>query len=375
MDRYLHIVCYEAPCPADYGMAIDILNRIKIFASRGIKIHLHYFKDDVRCGSKELDAICETVHVYTRKDVAESISLSTPYFVSCRSNDTLIENLNKDNKPVLLEGLQTTGIINKINQNNRKICVRLHNEESVFCREQARCTSSPAKKTYYMAESMLSKKYTPTLPKNCMYATLSPCDKNYLEQLGFTNVQYLPAFPSWQKVESEAGMGNLCLYHGNLAVVENEKAALWLLCNVFNKVRVPFIIAGKNPSKSLQKAAALCQNTCLVSNPCQSEMDDLIKKAHINVLPSFNKNYTGTSIKLLHALYKGRHCVTTPSMAENTGLEVACYTGNNSNAIASIISQLYYLPFGEEEIGLRKKLLYRTYDNEKNIEGFINYLW
>ncbi len=375
LNRYLHIVCFEVPCPGDYGMAIDTLNRIRAFTKKGIKIHLHYFQDHQRCSSQELEKLCESVHVYERKKVTESLSLHTPYFVKCRCSNTLIENLNKDHHPILLEGVHTTGIINEINKNNRRVCVRMHNEESVFFREQARCTISPVKKTYYLAESILSKKYTPTLPKNCMYACVSQEDKDYLKHLGFTDVRFIPAFPSWQEVDSQTGIGNLCLYHGNLSVIENEKSALWLLCNVFNKVRVPFIIAGKNPSKSIQKAAALCQNTCLVSNPSHSEMDDLLQKAHINILPSFNKNFTGTSLKLLHALYKGRHCVTTPDMAYGTGLESACHVGTNANAIASIISQLYYLPFEEEEILLRKKILYSIYNNEQNIDRFINYLW
>ena len=147
------------------------------------------------------------------------------------------------------------------------------------------------------------------------------------------------------------------------------------MSNVFNKVRIPFVIAGKNPTKSIEKAAGLCQNTCLVSSPSETEMEDLVQKAHINILPCFNKNITGIRLKLLHALYKGRHCVTTPAMVEGTGLEEACHIGTNSNALASIISQLYYLPFEEEEVQLRKRLLEDTYNNDKNIQKFINYLW
>ncbi|HMR84150.1 MAG TPA: mannosyltransferase, partial [Niabella sp.] len=113
----------------------------------------------------------------------------------------------------------------------------------------------------------------------------------------------------------------------------------------------------------------------LVSNPSEREMEDLVQKAHINILPGFNKNVTGVRIKLLHALYKGRHCVTTPAMVEGTGLKDACHIGTTANAIASIISQLYYLPFEEEEVKLRKRLLEDTYNNDKNIGQFIDYLW
>ena len=94
-------------------------------------------------------------------------------------------------------------------------------------------------------------------------------------------------------------------------------------------------------------------------------MNDLVHKAHINVLPSFNKDVTGLRIKLLHALYQGRHCVVNQPMVEGTGLEDACHIGSSANAFASIILQLYHQPFTREEKVLRKQLLGSTYDNEK----------
>ena len=375
MTKFLHIVCLDAPCPADNGAAIDMLNRIKAFHKKGIKIHLHYFRFSDKCHSLELGKYCETVQSYQKKEPLDCLSFNTPSFVNARCNSNLIENINNDNHPVLLEGLHTTGIIHEINNNSRKIAVRMHNEEAGYYRELARGTINPAKKTYYLAESLLTKKYTSTLPDNCMYACVSNDDKKHFEDQGFDDVKVIPVFTGWQTVDCPTGVGSLCLFHGNLEIPKTEKAALWLLSNVFNKVRIPFVIAGKNPSKSVQKAADLCQNTCLVSNPCESEMEDLIQKAHINILPCFNKNNSGVSIKLLHALYKGRHCVTTPAMVEGTGLADACHVGANSAALASIISQLYYLPFEEEEIKLRKKLLEQTFNNDRNIETFINYLW
>jgi hypothetical protein len=39
------------------------------------------------------------------------------------------------------------------------------------------------------------------------------------------------------------------------------------LQNVFNKLNLPFVIAGKNPSKRLEQLAHDHQHTCLVANP------------------------------------------------------------------------------------------------------------
>ena len=123
----------------------------------------------------------------------------------------------------------------------------------------------------------------------------------------------------------------------------------------------------------MQKLGHLYQHTCLVANPSAQEIDELVQKAHINILPAFTTS--GVKIKLLHALFEGRHCVTNDKMSEGTGLEPLVHTANSSQAIAAIIMQLHHQPFGEEEIRLRKKLLGTRFSNEKNVQALIPYLW
>ena len=376
MNRHLHIVCLDVPWPADYGGAIDMMNRIIALKNAGIRIHLHYFSYNDRGMPNELNQFCESIHVYERKTGAKGLSAKLPYIVSSRINEELISNLNKDNHPILLEGLHCTGILPHLDLSQRKVVVRMHNDESVYYCELARSESSILKKLFFLNESRLLKKYTHRLQNECRYACISENDVVSLqEQHHLSNVEFLPAFVSWPEVTSEEGMGNLCLYHGNLSVPENEKAAIWLLQNVFFKIRKPFVIAGKKPTKRLQKMAQFCQHTCLIENPSETEMNDLVRKAHINVLPCFNKNVTGIRLKLLHALFQGKHCVTNEAMVQGTGLEAACHTGSNAEAIASIIMQLYHQPFTDNEILLRKKLLGQSYNNEKNASRLIQWLY
>lgn len=376
MSSHLHIVCLDVPWPADYGGAIDMMNRIMLFKKAGIAVHLHYFSYNERGMPNELNQFCEHIYIYERKRGSSGFSSRLPYIVSSRINEELVSNLNKDQYPVLLEGLHCTGVLPGLDLSKRKVVVRMHNEESVYYRELARAESSLLKKMYFLNESRLIKKYSKQLPRECIYACISPDDVHAFENnYHLQNVKYLPVFTSWQEVTSEEGMGNLCLYHGNLSVPENEKAATWLLQHVFMKIRKPFVIAGKKPSKRLQKLAHFCKHTCLVADPSETEMDDLVRKAHINVLPSFNRDTTGIRLKLLHALYEGRHCVVNEAMVKGTGLEGACHTGTTANAFASIIAQLYHQPFTYEEIQIRRRLLDVTYDNEKNLRSLIQYLW
>src|SRR5213075_3575881 len=142
-----------------------------------------------------------------------------------------------------------------------------------------------------------------------------------------------------------------------------------LLNKVFSLTNIPFIIAGKDPSPQLIRRIQKNKNARFVSNPPDAELNDLISKAHIHVLPSFNK--TGIKLKLINALYNGRHCVVNDEAVEGSGLEDACHIGTTSMAIASIITQLYHHPFGEEEINLRKKLLGKLFNNKANAQKLI----
>jgi len=353
---------------------MEMFGKIKALYQEGIKIHLHYFDFKSKGNMKELTHYCETIHSYPRKLGWKGFSFTIPYIVSSRKNDELVSRLNKDNYPILLEGIHCTGIINLINKEKRRILIRLHNDENIYYKNLARYEINPFKKLYFLNESRLLKKYQLKLPRGCLYACLSQKDTDtFVEKYKLPAVEFLPAFLCWSQVNCEEGTGNFCLYHGNLSVAENEKAACWLLDKVFTKIRIPLVIAGKHPSRRLSKWAHLCQHTCLVADPSEKEINDLVQKAHINILPSFNK--TGIKLKLLHALYRGRHCVVNPAAVEGLELNATCHIGNTASAIASIILQLYHQPFGEEEIRLRKKILGEIYNNKNQAQKIIAWLY
>jgi len=366
-DRQLHIVCLDIPYPADYGGSIDMFERIISLHRIGIKIHLHYFDYRDVTNTGPLKQYCQSVNSYKRTTGLKGFSFKIPYIVSSRINKNLIDKLNQDEYPVFIEGVHCTGIIADIQKDKRKIVVRLHNDESDYYEGLARSEKDFFKKLYFRHESFLLKKYQYKLPKECLYLCVTDADLlKFKEKYQLTHVKKMPSFLAWQRVKSLEGKGNFCLYHGNLSICENEKAAIWLLDKVFRKIKLPFIIAGKNPSRSLDKIAHLCKHTCLVANPSEEEINDLIQKAHINILPSFNT--TGLKLKLLHALFQGRHCVVNKAAVDGTGLENACHIGNDSTELAAIVNELYHLPFTSEEIDRRKKMFCTSYNNTRSAE-------
>lgn len=195
----------------------------------------------------------------------------------------------------------------------------------------------------------------------------------YKNEFNAKGIEFLPVFLPGDQVKSLAGQGSFCLYHGNLSVNENERAAEWLLKEVFSKTSIPFVMAGKNPSTYLQHLAHVHPHTCIVANPSEHEMQDLIKKAQINILPSFNQ--TGVKLKLLNALFNGRHCIVNTATVEGSGLEGLCHIATDAHAFISNIEELFQVPYTNEDINQRAQHLQSVYNNEQNGRKLISWIY
>lgn len=372
-DKHLHIVCLDVPYPADYGGVFDLFYKIKSLHDLGINIHLHCFEYG-RGRQEELNKYCQSVNYYERKSFFKSFSFRLPFIVSSRANQNLLNNLLKDTYPVLLEGIHCTYFLYSGELKNRKVLVRLHNVEYEYYDELAKSTSNIFKKKYLGLESFLLKKYENEIANKSLFVTVSEKDKQtYQQKFSAKNMAYLPVFLPFNNVKSQEGFGEFCLYHGNLSVAENEKAAIWLLKNIFNSLDVPFVIAGKNPSRYLKSIAHNNENCCVAANLSEKEMDDLIRKAHVHVLPSFNK--TGIKIKLLNALFNGRYVVCNPAAVEENNLASICEIADSASDFKKIIAALFQKSFNQSEIDERKKILEGIYNNHANALKLIKLIW
>ena len=373
MEKHLHIVCHDVPYPVDYGGVFDQFYKIKTLFKEDIKIHLHCF-DYGRGQQKKLEEYCFEVHYYERQEGHRGLSLSLPYIVCSRANPLLLDNLLKDNHPILFEGIHTTYYLYEGYFKNRKTFVRLHNVEYKYYYQLSRQSRSPFKKVFFWNESRLLKKFEKVIANQTMIIALSSSEAAwYQNKFQSVNVKYLPVFIGWEFPLCKEGIGTFCLYHGNLSVPENEQVAEWLLEKVFNDLQMPLVVAGKNPPSSLAKLAHANPNTCIVSNPSESEMQDLIQKAQINILPSFTE--TGIKFKLLNAVFCGRHILVNEEMTKSTDVETACHIASTAAAFKSVLVQLYRRPFGDEEINLREHLLHQFYNNIKHARQLIEWIY
>ncbi len=367
--KTIHIVTHEVPWPVDYGGVVDLFYKIKALHQLGINIHLHCFTHE-RGPQEELNKYCASVKYYPRKKSLSRFSFSLPFIVNSRVSEELLSDLQKDNHPVLLEGIHCTHPLFKNQLRNRIVLVRLHNAEFEYYRQLAKQESNRFKKLYFLHESRLLKKYEQAIADKAIFLAVSKQDVAiYQQQFNAKHIHYLPVFLPYTLAVGKEGKGCFCLYHGNLSINENERAAIWLLEKVFDKTTIPFVIAGKDPSKKLQRLAHAHPHTCMVVNPGDKELQDLIAKAHVNILPSFNN--TGVKLKLLNALFNGRHCLVNPAAVSGSDLEAYCHIANDASSFQQKVNELFALDLTENEIQKRQGLLQHHYNNKENAKKLI----
>jgi hypothetical protein len=372
-DRKLHIVCHDVPYPPDYGGVFDLFYKIRTLHEEGIKIYLHCFTS----GREEqpiLKTYCEKVYYYPRRTGHKGFSHHLPYIVCSRSNPELLERLLQDEFPILLEGVHCSYLTQDNRFLKRKILLRLHNVESVYYKQLANCSNSWFRKLYYLRESAVLKKYERRIASSWQLLTVTQSDAD-MAAISYQskNITVIPVFLPFQHIESPQGTGCYCLYHGNLSVDENEKAVIWLLENVFSDLSVPFLVAGKNPGPKLRRAVARYKNCCMVSDPSDQELKDIISKAQMHVIPSFN--CTGVKLKLLNALFNGRHCVVNAAAVQGTGLREVCHLAEGPEDFKLVIENLYEKPFTFLDLQWRREKLQHQYNNHQTASRLIAQIW
>ena len=370
MSKQLHIVMHDVPWPADFGGVVDLYYKLKWLHAFGVKIQLHCFVHN-RPQQPELNKYCEAVHYYERK---KRFGLRLPYIVSSRIDKKLLENLAKDDHPILLEGIHCSYLLYADSFPHRKIFLRLHNVEFLYYGKLAGHETNWLKKFYYGNEARLLKKYEQTVATKAPVWAVSTADVEvYRNVFGAADIHFLPVFLPWDRAEPRAGTGSFCLYHGNLEINENETAALWLIENIFAALYLPFVIAGKNPSKKLKTAAASYKHISIVDNPPEHQMQELIAEAHVNILPSFNN--TGVKLKLLNALYNGRHCLVNLAGCEGSGVNEACVIAETAEEFKEHLQKLFQEEFTENKIQHRNAVLKSLYNNEQNARRINAWIW
>lgn len=370
--RTLHIVAFDVPFPANYGGVIDIYYKIKAIYEEGIDIKLHVYNYGRKLSKSELSKYCSEINYYSRKIYKNPFMGTLPYIVNSRNSSDLLNNLQKDQAPILFEGLHCTFYLAHPSLQNRVKIVRTHNIEHHYYKHLESSESKYFKKYFFRIEAEKLKKHQEILKHANIIAAISPNDTSYFNKK-FGNTIYIPAFHSNNKLDKPVNKGDFVLYHGNLSVPENYNAAKQLILNVFSKIKTRAIIAGNNPPKELITLCNMHQNVELKYNLSTDEIHQLIKNAHINVL--YTNQNTGIKLKLLNALYLGRFSIVNSLMVEGSGLEKLCTISNNFQNIIQNINTLAKTDYTENHYTDKKLFLEKNFNNTIGVQKLIKHIY
>jgi hypothetical protein len=370
-DRHLHIISFDVPYPPNYGGVIDVYFKIRSLHDTGIKVHLHCFHYG-REKATALTKYCSEIFYYPRNVAKSQLFMKQPYIVLSRSSDELMENLLKDDYPIIFEGLHTCNILTDERLKERIKIVRTHNVEHDYYQNLAKVEANIFKRYYFYNEAAKLETFETVLQHAQVIAAISRNDMAHFDKK-YKNAFYIPAFHANETVNINPGRGHFCFYHGNLGIGENNEAALYLVNEVFNNIKVPLIIAGSRPSGDLRNAVAKKNHITLISDLTTKQIHQLINDAQINVLPTFQP--TGIKLKLLSALYNGRFAVVNPMMVENTGLEMLCEVAETPRQMREQIVKLFEVDFRSPDIKSREKILNENFSNPVNAQKLIDLIF
>lgn len=364
MSQKLHIVSLENPYPPDYGGVMGIFNRIKALHDSGVEIHLHVFYYE-RQPRRELESFCHKVYYYKR-DMRKVLLFSKfPFIVVSRSSRKLLENLKSIDAPILFEGLHVCFYLQHPDLKNRIRLVRTHNVEHDYYHHLSLAEKNPFKKWYLKREGIKLQEYESVL-KNCnRILSVVESDQEYFQKK-YSHSELMPVFIDETRFHFSESKNNSILYHGNLSVAENTVAAEWLIENVFSKIDLKCIIAGKNPSPQLAMAIKEYKNIELIPNPSFENLNQLIQESNICVLPTFQS--TGIKLKLIDSLMQGKHCLVNPQMLTGTSLGEYCYQAETPQDFIAKIHELSNLNFTTQDFEKRKTHLKSYFNNQKSVE-------
>jgi len=353
-SKTIHIISFTVPFPANYGGAIDIFYKIKSFHKAGISIILHCFLYD-RNEAPQLLKYCKEVHYYKRKMSPLLLLSRKPFIVASRNSQELVDRISKDDHPILLEGVHSCNIVDNPQLTGRKFIIRNHNIEHDYYRILGSVEKNLFKKWYFQMESRKLRSYEKkTFPKASEILGISKQDTDYLKA-NYNKGLHVSAFHQFKQQKLSAVNEAFAFYHGNLAVSENNLAALFLVNKVFSRTNYPLIIAGNSPSKELIELCESKGNVTIKANIDSQEITSLLESAHMNVLPTFQNS--GIKLKLLAALFAGKHCLVNRPMVKGTGLEKLCVVNEDAESFANSVDSISKVPFTKHQFDERTELL------------------
>lgn len=361
--KHLHVISFQNPVPPDYGGVIDVYYKLKAMHDLGWNITLHAFNYK---GRKEtvpgFFTTADRVIFYPRPLQLADALRATPFIVASRKNPALLQNLLKDDDPILFEGLHTTAFLAHPSLSGRLKIVRAHNVEHDYYAGIASSEKSFMKKIFFRQEARKLRRYEKVLVNADIILPISMADRDYFtKEFPGSEIIHMPCFFDGHVSSEVPGKGDYVLYQGSLDVAENVEAVRMICGQIAAALPgIRFVVAGRNPSPAIRTMISACPNVELKENLASPEFDRLLSEARVNLLVTDQP--TGIKLKLLHALCRGAYVVTNPDMVAGTGLDEFVEVGHNARELADLIEKNIGKPYAVH------RRLPDMYDNHLNAQ-------
>lgn len=372
-QKAVNIISFDIPYPPDYGGVIDVFYQVECLSKAGVKVVLHCFQYRDRQQDGKLEELCEEVYYYKRHTSIWRQMSYLPYSVWSRENEMLIANLLKNDYPIVFEGLVSCFYLTDKRLAHRKKIYREVNIEHQYYWHLAKASRKWVEKLYFFVEGCKLYYYQRQVKHAQSVWSVASDDAEYMRRhFPTVPVVLLPCFHSHDELMIQPGKSDYILYHGNLALAENEAAALFLIKEVFPRLPYRCVVAGRQPYPVLYQAASSTSNVEIVANPSQEEMEQLVKEAHIHLL--YTAQPTGLKLKLLNVLYQGRHIVANSHMLAGTDLQNSqvCYVAETAEQLVQQCLALKNVPMENEHISARATFLQSTYARQRMTQAMLD---
>lgn len=349
--RCLHLIAFDIPYPPDYGGTVAVFTMLQALHQNGIEVKLHVFQYNNKQVSPELYKYCQEIFVYKRNTSWTANFSLKPYIVNSRNHKDLYTNLQKDNFPILIEGIHCSLFLPLLCKENRKILVRAHNIEWKYYHQLYLQEYSLLKKIYFKIESLKLRWYEPYIFKK---ASAVICfNKNEENIITHYNKKTLCLNLSLANLEVkvEAGKGSGILIHGNLSINDMAQAVTKILTVLKNKYEGKIVIAGKNPSLSLKNTIKQNGNAILIENPKDSELISIIKSAHVHLC--YTDIAAGFKMRLLPLLKFGKFILCNEAFCSETELKPMLIIENDLKNWPKIVDAYMQTEFANDDLETR----------------------
>ena len=345
-QKSLHIISFDYPFPPVYGGAIDVFYKVKSLHSLGFEITLHCFVDQLPDDNSLLNQYVYNLHCYERKQKGLRLFSRAPFSVASRFHESVLANIAKVDAPLLFEGLQSTYLLQRYQKTNQKVYLRLMNLESNYFGGLAKSERGLFKKLALHVEAFKYNYYQKIIQNFDAVFTLSLYETNYVAK-HYQNAVYVPVFHGNEVVSNLSEFGNYALYHGDLRMSDNRRAALFLI-EVFKKIPdFKLIIACNRGKRLIKRHIEGYENLSHTTIKNQQHLDELLANAHLSVMYSFQQS--GTKLKSINSLYKSRHCLINKNMVDDPNIRNLCTMAENESEFVKAVNDLKLKPYTDYE--------------------------